>query len=50
MPVIGLENVEHPEYGVITVDLDLLRDSLPGSKIFQVMTPASRFVRSEKDC
>ena len=28
MPVIGLENVEHPEYGVITVDLDLLREQL----------------------
>lgn len=28
MPVIGLENVEHPEYGVITVDLDLLSEQL----------------------
>jgi hypothetical protein len=28
MPVIGLENVEHPENGVITVDLDLLREQL----------------------
>jgi hypothetical protein len=28
MPVIGLENVEHPENGVISVDLDLLREQL----------------------
>lgn len=28
MTVIGLENVEHPEHGVITVDLDLLQKQL----------------------